>query len=115
MESYLHHSRLVSVWGIVLIVISIIISTIYSGNILHLLEKNNKFFKSKSEASELRISEIQYNTIMGIADLVESRSGETWQHVKRTSHLVNMILLQAKKKGKWPDILSDEYIDGVKR
>ena len=52
---------------------------------------------------------------MGIADLVESRSGETGQHVKRTSHIVNMILLQAKKKGKWSEILTDEFIDYVTR
>lgn len=98
-----------------ILVTAIIISSIYSYKVLRDLEETKLFFKSKSESNEQRISEIQHNTIMGIADLVESRSGETGQHVKRTSHLVNMILLQAKKMGKWPEILTDEYIDNVTR
>ncbi|MCR5494388.1 MAG: HD domain-containing protein [Treponema sp.] len=115
MDSYLATSKLLSTVGFFVIVIAIIISIIYSYKVLKELEEKNRFFKSKSESSEMRISEIQHNTIMGIADLVESRSGETGQHVKRTSHLVNMILLQAKKKGKWEGILTDEYIDYVTR
>lgn len=114
-DSYLRKSKLISFVGFIVIVISIVISIIYSYRILMDLEEKNKFFKSKSESSEMRISEIQYNTIMGIADLVESRSGETGQHVKRTSHLVNMILMQAKKQGKWADVLTESFIDCVTR
>ncbi|MBR1638686.1 MAG: HD domain-containing protein [Treponema sp.] len=115
MAAYIHNSQLFSILGFIVIVIAIIISIIYSYRVLKDLEQKNKFFKSKSESSEMRISEIQYNTIMGIADLVESRSGETGQHVKRTSHLVNMILMQAKKKGRWSDVLTDNFIDCVTR
>ncbi len=111
----LHESRIASFLVLVVIIFSVIVSIIYSHRVLSELEEKNRFFMRKSEASEMRISEIQYNTIMGIADLVESRSGETGQHVKRTSHLVNMILLQAKKKGKWADILTDSFIDNVTR
>ncbi|MCR5724892.1 MAG: HD domain-containing protein [Treponema sp.] len=115
MESYITASRLISSVGFAVIIIAIIMSIIYSHRVLSDLEENNRFFRSKSEAGEQRISEIQNNTIMGIADLVESRSGETGQHVKRTSRLVNMILLQAKKKGVWADVLTDEFIDCVTR
>lgn len=115
MNSYLNSTKLFSIIGFGVIIFSIIISIIYTHKVLKELEEKNKFFQSKSEANEMRILEIQNKTIMGIADLVESRSGETGQHVKRTSHLVNMILLQAKKKGKWSEILTDEYIDYVTR
>ncbi|MCR4736516.1 MAG: HD domain-containing protein [Treponema sp.] len=115
MNSYLNRSKFLSFVGFIIIIISIVISIIYSYRVLKDLEEKNKYFKSKSEVSEQRIYEIQNNTIMGIADLVESRSGETGLHVKRTSHFVNMILLQAKKRGKWADILTDQYIDYVTR
>ncbi len=113
MDSYLKSTKLFSIIGFAVLVFSLVISTIYTYKVLKELEEKNKFFQSKSEANEMRILEIQNKTIMGIADLVESRSGETGQHVKRTSHLVNMILMQAKKKGKWTEILTDEYIDYV--
>ena len=115
MESYLKSSRFLALVIFVVIIGAIIISVIHSHRVLMGLEEKNRFFKQKSESSEMRIAEIQYNTIMGIADLVESRSGETGQHVKRTSSLVNKILLQAKKKGLWTDVLTDEFIDCVTR
>ncbi len=115
MASYQKSTRFFAIIAFIFISISIVISIIYSYRVLHGLEETNDFFKSKSESNEMRIYEIQNNTIMGIADLVESRSGETGQHVKRTSHLVNMILLQAKKRGKWPEVLTDQFIDYVTR
>ncbi|MCR4579964.1 MAG: HD domain-containing protein [Treponema sp.] len=113
--SYQDSSWLFASAGFIVIIIAIIVSIIYSYRILNDLEEKQYFFKEKSENSEKRITEIQNNTIMGIADLVESRSGETGQHVKRTSHLVNLILLQAKKRGKWSDLLTDQFIDYVTR
>ncbi len=115
MDSHLNSTKYFSIIGFVVLIFSLVISTIYTHRVLKELEEKNKFFQSKSEANEMRILEIQNKTIMGIADLVESRSGETGLHVKRTSHLVNMILLQARKKGKWSEILTDEYIDYVTR
>lgn len=115
MATYHKSSRFFTFIIFIILVVAIIISTIYSYRVLKDLEEKKLFFKSKSEDNEKRISEIQHNTIMGIADLVESRSGETGQHVKRTSHLVNMILLQAKKMNMWPEILTDQYIDNVTR
>ena len=115
MDSHLKSTKYFSIIGFIVLIFSLVNSTIYTHKVLKELEEKNKFFQSKSEANEMRIFEIQNKTIMGIADLVESRSGETGQHVKRTSHLVNMILKQAKKKGKWSEILTEEYIDYVTR
>ncbi|MBR0099160.1 MAG: HD domain-containing protein, partial [Treponema sp.] len=115
MDSHLKSTKYFSIIGFIVLIFSLVNSTIYTHKVLKELEEKNKFFQSKSEANEMRIFEIQNKTIMGIADLVESRSGETGQHVKRTSHLVNMILKQAKKKGKWREILTEEYIDNVTR
>lgn len=115
LSDYLFKSHLIGTSALVLMIFSIIVSILYSHKVLTGLESDNKFLQFKSDISEIRISEMQNNTIMGIADLVESRSGETGQHVKRSSHFVNLILLQAKKHGKWPEILTDKYIDFVTR
>ena len=115
LDDYLSRSRVFSIVGMIVIVFSIIVSVCYSYKVFQDLEKNNNFLKFKSEVNEIRISEIQNNTIIGIADLVESRSGETGQHVKRTSHLVNLILMQAKRRNKWPEVLTERYIDFVTR
>ena len=115
LTNYLSKTRIICIIALALMITSIIISILHSHKVLTGLETDNNFLKFKSDISEIRISEIQNNTIMGIADLVESRSGETGQHVKRTSHLVSLILQQAKKQGKWPEILTERFIDFVTR
>ncbi|WP_407427594.1 HD-GYP domain-containing protein [Treponema sp.] len=115
LTAYLIKTRIICFASFILMIFSIIVSILHSHRALTSLESDNQFLKFKSDVNEIRISEIQNNTVMGIADLVESRSGETGQHVKRTSHLVNLILLQAKKHNKWPEALTDRYIDFVTR
>ena len=115
MAFYRSKSRVFVILAFVLMGFSILVSIFYSYKVLTDLEIKNFLLKTKSEATEMKISEIQYNTIMGIADLVESRSGETGQHVKRTSHFVYLILSHAKKKGLWADKLTEKYIDYVTR
>lgn len=115
LTNYLNKTRIICIVALVLMISSIIVSLLHSHRVLTGLETDNSFLRFKSDVNEIRISEIQNNTIMGIADLVESRSGETGQHVKRTSHLVSLILQQAKKHNKWPEILTEQYIDFVTR
>lgn len=54
---------------------------------------------------------IQNNTIIGMANLIESRDGDTGEHVKRTSRYVNMLASAAKESGYCADILTDGYIE----
>ena len=114
-NSQFGRSRLFCFIAFPLLVVSIIVSIVYSYKVLTNLETDNKTLSLKTVQNEMRIAEIQEKTIMGIADLVENRSGETGQHVKRTSHLVNKILLQAQKHGLWPEVLTSSYIDYVTR
>lgn len=115
LNTNLERSKVISYAAIVLMLASIFSSLIYTYRIVKGLETDKDVLTFKTELNKQRIAEIQNNTIIGIADLVESRSGETGQHVKRTSHYVNLILNQAKKHGLWPDILTDQYIDFVTR
>ncbi|MDE5994400.1 MAG: HD domain-containing protein, partial [Oscillospiraceae bacterium] len=54
---------------------------------------------------------IQESTIIGMANLIESRDHDTGEHVKRTSVYVELLAKAAKQAGYLPDILTDRYID----
>lgn len=62
-----------------------------------------------------KILDIQNNTIIGLANLIESRDGETGMHVKRTAKYVVMLAKAAQKAGYKADILTDDYIDLLER
>lgn len=61
------------------------------------------------------IIKMQYKTIEGMADLVESRDGETGEHVKRTAYYVEQIAKQLVHMGIYTDILTPEYIELLRR
>lgn len=58
---------------------------------------------------------LQDGVIYSLANLIESRDGETGEHVKRTSAYVEMIARAAKEQGLYKDILTDEYIERLVR
>ena len=58
-----------------------------------------------------RIIKIQSSTISGLANLIESRDGETGGHIIRTSRYVEMLAKKTRQMGYYTDILTDEYIE----
>ena len=58
-----------------------------------------------------RIIKIQDNTISGLANLIESRDGETGGHIIRTSKYVEMLAREARAEGYFTDTLTNEYIE----
>lgn len=58
-----------------------------------------------------RMINLQNNTIIGLANLIESRDGETGGHVKRTAKYVSMLAKAAQSAGYEADTLTDDYID----
>lgn len=61
-----------------------------------------------------RLNELQNNTIIAMANLIENRDGDTGEHIKRTSSYVYMLAKAAKEAGYEADELSDEYIELLK-
>ncbi len=59
------------------------------------------------------ISRMQTGLIMVLADMVESRDHSTGAHIRKTAAYVNIILTELKAEGKFPDIITDEYISNV--
>lgn len=58
-----------------------------------------------------KMMSIQNNTIIGMANLIESRDGDTGEHVKRTSKYVDMLARAARDQGVYADILTDSFIE----
>lgn len=79
----------------------------YKNDLEQELIQKNKDLQARNE----KMIELQNGIIYGMANLIESRDGETGEHTKRTSVYVGMIARQARKMGFYNDILTDEYIE----
>lgn len=78
--------------------------------------KNRLEVENESKTREImernsKMLAIQESTIIGMANLIESRDHDTGEHVKRTSVYVELLAKAAKQAGYLPDILTDRYID----
>lgn len=71
------------------------------------VEQKNAVLRERSE----KMLRIQNNVVIAMANLIESRDGDTGEHVKRTERFVNMLARAAQRKGYKPDILTDDYIE----
>lgn len=60
-----------------------------------------------------QVSEMQFNIITMMADIVENRDDNTGGHIKRTAKYVEIIADELKKQGKYPEILTDKYISDM--
>lgn len=59
------------------------------------------------------ISKMQNGVIMVLADLVESRDKCTGDHVRKTAEYTRIIMSEMKKRGFYPEQLTDEFINDV--
>ena len=71
------------------------------------IENKNKALREHDE----KMLHLQNSTIIGMATIIESRDGETGEHVKRTSVYVSMLSQAAKQAGYECETLTDTYIE----
>ena len=57
------------------------------------------------------IDQVKYDFIIGMANLVEGRDESTGEHVKRTAAIVKAIGEEALRRGLYPDVLTEEYLN----
>jgi len=75
------------------------------------LEKEVDIKSKEILGNNYKMMKIQNNTVIGMANLIESRDGETGEHIKRTSAYVKLLAMETKKLGLYQDVLTDEYIE----
>ena len=71
------------------------------------IENKNKALHEHDE----KMLKLQNTTIIGMATLIESRDGDTGEHVKRTSIYVAMLAQAARQAGYEQETLTDSYIE----
>ncbi len=65
----------------------------------------------KIQIQNEKVIEMQNNTIIGMANLVENRDVDTGEHVKRTSFYVKVLAMEARKTLEYQQVLTDKYIE----
>ncbi len=79
------------------------------------LENYRKNLERMVERQLRRITQLQQDIVITMANLIESRDGITGEHVKRTSAYVNLLVRKVKEKGLYEDVLSPTYIDYMQK
>ena len=72
-------------------------------------------FDNEKRNHQKAIIAMQQKTITDLAELVESRDGDTGTHVKNTATYVEMIAKQLAKESKYKSHMTNEYISLLKR
>lgn len=118
MDRYISASGLVERICITGIVTAVIICIYLCVRMTTALDRHKKRLETEVEqkTGDLRrhnekMLELQNNIIIAMANLIESRDGDTGEHVKRTSRYVTMLAEAAQKKGLYPEILTDSYVE----
>ena len=68
---------------------------------------------SKRSYYHEKVSDMQLNMIVVMAEIIENRDENTGGHVKRTAKYVEVIAKTLKKQGVFPDILTERYLSDM--
>lgn len=74
-------------------------------------DMNEQIVQIKTQAK--RISDMQHNIIITMADIVESRDENTGGHIRRTAEYVRIIAEKLRENGQYSDILTDSYVEDM--
>lgn len=103
---------------IVCICLVLVLCSIMCVSITSQLEKYKNQLEEDNECKTRALIEhnrkmlsIQENTIIGMANLIESRDHDTGEHVKRTSKYVELLTRAAQQAGYCVNILTDGYAE----
>lgn len=84
------------------------------GALLDNMKETVSYMESSRKQSEA-LEKLQDGLIMVLAEVVESRDACTGDHIRRTAAYVRLIMEEMQKEGRYPELLTDEYITSVIR
>lgn len=118
MERNITIARTCSMVCLFAIILAVVVCALRCLYITRRVDKYRKELEDEIEAKSAEvlkhnrtIMDIQNNTLIGMATLIESRDGETGGHIKRTSGYVELLAGLAKEAGYHREILTDDYIE----
>ena len=118
MNSLIGYSKISAFAAIPIIAISVILCSLLCLKITSNLNSYKNQLEIDIENKNMALLEhnekmlyLQNTTIIGMATMIESRDGDTGEHVKRTSTYVSMLAQAAQDVGYQSEILTDSYIE----
>lgn len=118
MNSCIDFSRVSTTVCIIMISVTMLICLIYCVTITSHLNQYKENLEQEVEQKNLSITlhnekmlSLQDNIITGMANLIESRDGDTGEHIKRTSFYVNLLACALRNEGLYTELLTDSYIE----
>ena len=118
MNSLIGYSKISAFAAIPIIAISVILCSLLCLKITSNLNSYKNQLEIDIENKNMALLEhnekmlyLQNTTIIGMATMIESRDGDTGEHVKRTSTYVSMLAQAAQDAGYQSEILTDSYIE----
>lgn len=61
-----------------------------------------------------KVTDIQYNIIVTMADIVENRDQDTGDHIQRTARYVDIIAKQMKLSGPYQEYMTDQFLNDIR-
>lgn len=117
MDYYIGLTQITEMVCVVCIIVAVVICLIYCVKSTSGMERQEKDLKRAMDVQHNTLMKhvehlmgMQDNIILGMANLIENRDGDTGEHIKRTSQYVEMLAKKAREAGLYTDILTDEYI-----
>lgn len=74
------------------------------------LEERVRIKTEENEAQNIQMMQFQQNVIDGMAVMIESRDGNTGQHVKNVKNYVAMIVTYMKEHNMFPEIVDEGFV-----
>lgn len=118
MTEMIYYAEMTKLGSIIIVVVLTVFCVIYCVRITTGLDRYKQELEEELKEKNRALQEhnekmiaLQDGIIIGMANLIENRDGDTGEHVKRTSFYVEILAREAQKKGLYPDILTDDYIE----
>ena len=107
-------ANLTTLWKATIIAYSFAVSTHFTlrnyNNVTAAMENFKKDSNKKSE----RIQQLQKEVIIGLANVIESRDGETGEHTKRTAAYVEQIARELQAEHLYTAELTEEFVENLR-
>ncbi|MDO4166231.1 MAG: HD domain-containing protein [Eubacteriales bacterium] len=118
MDYYIWFSKICEFVCVLCIIVAVVICIIYCVKSTADMGQQEKDLKRAMDVQHQtlmahveHLMNMQDNIILGMANLIENRDGDTGEHIKRTSQYVEMLAKRAQAAGLYPEILTDTYIE----
>ena len=115
-EDVLYKVRIINLsLSLFIIIFGVLISTFMLNRIEDNLEAQVEAKTKELQDRNDKVFMLQNHIINILASLVENRDQDTGDHIQRTSAYVELIASKAFEKNYLPDIITEEFVDTIKR